>query len=507
MTKKRDLLLQEIWKEPLDDAPRFVYSDLLEQEDELERANFIRLQVGRAALPWWDPRVLELELEERAILAKHEAEWRAALPQLDGVQWGPFSRGFVGKVAFDSVELFDKHRAECLAATPVHSIAMPWPDSRGAKQEPIEGLRELTLLGAVMRPEDMRWLATNPLLSTVRSLNLIDSELYSGLPHLLKSPHMAGLEALRIPQHVLGNAGVKKLLAAKLPKLAILDLSAGSVEQLGGSGGRAPGASVNSRIALEVAAWRGLSQIRSLDISGSKLGREALSTVLMSPYTKALTSLRVRKIADAEWEMDDSLAAFQAGPAGALEELDVSDNDLDPDAARALAESRALQELKVLHIANVRSKSFERLAQAPWIHSLRVLSCGESALEPILARKPKHLHTIKVVAEGSAARGLVKRLTAVPLPAVTTLDLGRSRITDEGLRLLGNVDTLPNLASVTLRHERSVFTPEGAAEFAGSPLGKQLKSLDTGILELDRLPPAELVDIGDGEYDGPFRFL
>lgn len=505
---KRDSLLQEIWKEPLDDAPRFVYSDLLEQEDELERANFIRLQVGRAALPWWDPRVLELELEERAILAKHEAQWRAALPQLDGVQWGPFSRGFVGKVAFDSVQRFDNHRAQCLAATPVHSIVMPWRRSRGAaKQEPVETLRELTLVGAVMGPEDMRWLASNPLLSTVRALNLIDSELYSGLPHLLKSPHVAGLEALRIPLHVLGNAGVKKLLGAKLPKLAILDLSAGSVEQLGGSGGRAPGASVNSRIALEVAAWRGLSQIRSLDFSGTKLGREGLSTVLMSPYTKALTSLRIRDIADAEWEMDDSLAAFQAGPAGALEELDVSDNDIDPDAAHALAESRALQELKVLRIENVRSKSFERLAQARWVHSLRVLSCGESALGPILARGPKHLHTIKVVAEGHAVRDLVKRLSAVPLPAVTTLDLGGSRITDEGLRMLGKVDSLPNLASVTLRDPRSVFTPGGAADFARSLLGKQLKSLDTGIAELDRLPPAARVEIGAGEYDGPFRFL
>ena len=503
----RELLLQQIWNDPLSDSPRLVYADLLEKEDELDRANLIRLQVGRANLPQWDPRVLEIELEERAILASCEAAWRRALPQINGVRWGPFARGFVGKVAFNTVELLQKHRTECLAATPVHSIVVSWPRSRTPpKLEAIEGLRELTLVGTVMRPEDVRWLATSPLLAGVRSLNLIDSEIRSGLPHLFKSPHVAQLEALRMPLHLIGNGGIKKLTAAALPKLTVLDLSVGTDEELG-SGGRAPSAKLDSRSALELAAWGGLAQIQSLDFSGSKLGREGLSTLLMTPYTKALKTLCIRDIADAEWEMDDSLAAFQAGPAGTLDELDVSDNDIDADAAHAMAESRALQELKVLRIDNVRSKNFERLAQARWIHSLRVLSCGESALQPILQRGPKHLHTIRIVAEGHAVRDLVKRLSVVPLPAVTTLNLGASHITDEGLRRLGQIETLPNLTAVTLRGERAVFTPTAAAEFARSPVGKRLKSLDTGIAELDRLAPAPSVDIGGGEYSGPFRFL
>jgi hypothetical protein len=104
-------------------------------------------------------------------------------------------------------------------------------------------------------------------------------------------------------------------------------------------------------------------------------------------------------------------------------------------------------------------------------------------------------------------RDLVKRLSSVALPAVTKLDLDRSRIGDEGLRLLGKVEAFPNLACVSLRQAGNTFTAKGAADFAKSPLGKQLKSLATGIAELDRLPPAPVVSTDDDDTTAPFRLL
>lgn len=509
MTRADDLLA-EIRNAPRDDAPRQIYADLLAEGGDPDRAQLIQLQLRRAALSSWDPRTTELELHERALLERRGAEWRAALPTLRGVTWGSFTRGFVGKVAFHSLEAFEAHRDACFAASPVSSIALHWPSTaKPPKLAVIAALDELTLVGTVMRPEDLKWLAGSPILSTLRSLSLLDSQIRAGLPHLLKSPHLSRLAALRLPLHLIGDAGISKLTAAALPALTELDLSVGANEALG-SGRRTPATATGARGALELAAWPGLARITSLDLSGAKLGRDGLTALLASPYTKALTSLVLRAIPDSDWEMDDSLAAFASGPAGALVELDLSDNDLDGDAAAALSSCRALQRLAVLRIEKVRSRHFERLAGAPWIHSLRVLSCGESALEPIIEVAPKQLHALRIVAEGTTARELVEKLTAVPLPALTSLDLSAARITDPSLRVLGATASLPNLVAISLAphgHGTPPFTPEGAAELASSPLGLRCKSVHTGIAELDRLAPPPPITIGHGDYSGPVRFL
>jgi uncharacterized protein (TIGR02996 family) len=508
-----DELLAQIRRDPADDAPRQVYADLLEQRGDVDRAQLVQLQIRRAALPAWDAQVTALELQERALLAKHGAAWRTALPALPGVTWGSFTRGFVGKVGFDTVEAFERHRDACFAASPVDSIAIRWPRSANhAALAAVAGVDELTVVGTVMRPDDMKWLAASPLLASVRQLNLVDSELRSGLPHLLKSAHLGQLAALRMPLHLVGNAGIGKLAAAKLANLTELDLSVGIDEDQGGGSGRrrAPAARLASEGVLAIANWAGLARIVALDLSGARLGRDGLTALVSSPYAKALRALRVRGVADGDWDMDDSLAAFATGPASALDELDVANNDLDPDGATALASARPLQQLKVLSLERVRSSHFDRLAHAAWIHSLRVLTCGETALEVIVKRAPAQLHTIRVVAEGSAAREVVKKLTAAPLPALASLDLSASRITDPSLRVLGKADTMPNLVAVRLAPRPGTsasFTRDGAAEFARSPLGQRLTSLHVGVAELDRLPPIPRVAFGDGEYDGPLRYL
>ena len=516
MTKSQATdLLAQIRSDPADDTSRTVYADLLEQRGD-ERGQLIHLQMKRASLPAWDAQVVEIELQERALLAKHGEAWRADLPKLRGVTWGSFTRGFVGKAAFDTHEVFVQHRDACLAATPLQSIVIRWPRTAKAKKlEASSGIDELTIVGTVMRKEDMKWLAGSALLASVRSLNLIDSDLGAGLPDLLKSPHLAKLAALRIPLHQLGNAGVTKLAAAVLPALAELDLSVGAEEDeasygYSGSYARTRSATLGQRGIFALAGWPGLANITALDLSGAKLGREGLTALLASSSTRNLKRLAVRDIADAEWEVDDSLAAFERGPSGTLDELDASDNDLDSDAAIALMQSRGLAELKVLRLDHVRSKHFDRIAAAPWIRTLRVLSCGESALEQIVKRSPPQLHTIRVVADGAAAHGIAKKLTAAPLPALTSLDLSSSLITDPSLRVLGAADTMPNLVSLRLAPMgggTAAFTPEGAAELARSPLGTRLRSLRTGVAELDRLVPTPSVPVGDGEYRGPFRYL
>jgi hypothetical protein len=68
---------------------------------------------------------------------------------------------------------------------------------------------------------------------------------------------------------------------------------------------------------------------------------------------------------------------------------------------------------------------------------------------------------------------------------------------------------MPNLVSVTLAPTEGTpaFSRDGAAAFAQSPLGQRLASLHTGFRDVDRLPPPDAIDIGEGEYIGPHRFL
>jgi uncharacterized protein (TIGR02996 family) len=503
------ILVDEIRKDPFSDAPRQVLADALEQRGDA-RAQLIQLQIRRASLPAWDPQVVTLELQERVLLAEHAKRWRAKLPELAGVTWGPYVRGFVEKVAFRTFDAFVEHGAACFAASPVTGIAIPWP--RSGKQHELDAvphLRELTVVGTAMRKQDLEWLASSPLFATVRTLTLLDSQLQS-LAGLLKSPHLAGLEALCLPLHVLDDGSIYKLAQTALPNLTTLELATGTPEQEygSGSGRRSPRRTLSTYAAKALASWRGLAKVRTLDISAAKFGVEGLTALTNSPYSAGLTALTARSIADSKWDVDDSLTAFGSGPAGALDELDVSDNDLDADGAAQMASCRALQALKVLRIERVESKHFERLAKAAWFDSLRILACGEAALLPIVKRAPKQLHTLRVVPDGATPRDLVRRLLAGPLPSVTALDLSDAKIGDDGLRLLGTADTLPNLVALQLAGAgKPRFTRAAAEEFARSPLARQLQSLELGFAELDRLPATPRIPIGQGEYKGARRYL
>jgi uncharacterized protein (TIGR02996 family) len=488
MTKHGDALLQEILKNPASDPPRLVYADHLEQEGDLDRANFIRDQIRRATLPTWDAQAVTLELQERAALDKHGIKWRSKLPPLDGVRWGAFSRGFVGAVGIDKIEALEEHGAAISKASPVSSVTTRWPlATKLPKLTAMDTIDELTFTGALMRPDVLKWLATCPLLSTIRTLNFFGSELRSGLPYLLKSTLLRKLQVLRIPLHLLGNTGVAKLAAATtLPALVELDVSAGHDEGYS-SGRRYSSPPVTSKSVLELAAWPVFARIHTLDLSGAKLGSQGLLMLLATPNSKALKKLAIRGIKDGDWDMDDSLGAFKSGPAGTLEELDISDNDLDPEAAHYLAEAKALRELKVLRLANVKSTSFDRLGKASWMRSVRVLACNDQPLPHLLPRA-EQLHTLEIAPSSTPLSRIAQLIAANPPPSLLVLDLSKARVDDAGLEAIAALD-LPKLVSISLPHVRGAVSNAAVEHLATSKLGQQLVSFDCGIGDFDRLPP------------------
>src|SRR5881275_2195430 len=106
-----DPLLAAVLAAPDDDAPRLVYADWLDEHGRPEWAAFIRLQVELARLPKHEPRREVLARKAGRLLDLHRDEWLAELPEIVGVTWGAFERGFVSSVSVGSVAQFDRAAA------------------------------------------------------------------------------------------------------------------------------------------------------------------------------------------------------------------------------------------------------------------------------------------------------------------------------------------------------------------------------------------------------------
>ena len=121
----RDHLLQAIIENPDDDALRLVFADWLEDHGDLERAEFIRVQIELAKLP--NNRRPELEQRETELLAKNESEW--VKPIRDCVVSWTFHRGFIAEVTV-TVDMYKEHTFELLNLAPIRRM---WVD--GAEVE------------------------------------------------------------------------------------------------------------------------------------------------------------------------------------------------------------------------------------------------------------------------------------------------------------------------------------------------------------------------------------
>jgi uncharacterized protein (TIGR02996 family) len=116
-----DDLLQAIIDNPDDDALRLVFADWLEDHGELERAEFIRVQIELAKLPNVDGRRPELEQRETELLARNESEWVKPIRHRV-VSW-TFHRGFIAEVTV-TVDLYKEHAFELLNRAPLRRMCV-----------------------------------------------------------------------------------------------------------------------------------------------------------------------------------------------------------------------------------------------------------------------------------------------------------------------------------------------------------------------------------------------
>src|SRR5262249_50637437 len=91
-------LLAAIRADPEDDAPRLVFADWLEEDDQPERAELIRVQCEAARLPEGDKERRAKEKRAKALLGAHKHVWFGPLPKrftCKEIHWCRIDRGFV----------------------------------------------------------------------------------------------------------------------------------------------------------------------------------------------------------------------------------------------------------------------------------------------------------------------------------------------------------------------------------------------------------------------------
>src|SRR5947209_1020685 len=111
-------LLRTIRETPEDDTVRLVYADLVEEEGDPARGEFIRVQIALANTPETDPERRALEDREHDLLAENEDRWLGVPRDSDGLVRWQFVRGFVDDVSATPSFMLNEGTDLC-AANPV----------------------------------------------------------------------------------------------------------------------------------------------------------------------------------------------------------------------------------------------------------------------------------------------------------------------------------------------------------------------------------------------------
>jgi len=466
-----------------DDAPRLAYADWLEENGQEARAEFVRVQVERARLPAWEAGQVRLRCREQELLTRHGETWLAEMPKVKGARWEGFRRGIVAEVSFSSFEALRINGHACRAVAPVEAVTVHWPRRREGKKavRPIAELRELTLTG---RPyhDEIAWLAESPQLATLRALTVLGLAA-DDLTQLAASPHLTGLQELRLVSNGLGAAGVRALTqAATLKNLEKLDLSGpGYYEEY------YENPLIDAAGMEALAGWTGLTRMRSLTLSGSDVRPAGLRALLRSPQAGALKELTLRA-----GRLDgQAMAAFAAAqPDLRLETLDVGENVLKDVGAEYLALAPCLGKLKALRLdrCDITQNGARLFAtKAAFLGGLRQLDIshnhfGPGGLAALLERAPPALHTLQVRDNNLATDG-ARLLAGSPASAtLEEVDLSQNGLDLAATQALANSAHLRGL--LVLRLADNPITEANAAALAASPLGRHL-----AVLEVDHPPP------------------
>jgi uncharacterized protein (TIGR02996 family) len=226
-----DALLRAIAENPDEDTPRLAFADYLDEiggDANGAQAEFIRIECELSRLPADAADRKPLEARRTELWVAHRREWKAIVPDIPGINWRGYDRGFLTVLDADQMSLFVDHARELFAAAPIQGVrilaAGPNVTPALAALPRLGWLRELDLTACrgAARPQDRRIRSADGYEWTVDGV-LTDDDAAT----LANSPGVANLRVLRLGGNRITGTGVRALAASPhLTNLRRLDLTA-----------------------------------------------------------------------------------------------------------------------------------------------------------------------------------------------------------------------------------------------------------------------------------------
>jgi uncharacterized protein (TIGR02996 family) len=211
----RDALLEAVFSNPADDAPRLVYADWLDEHGEPAQAAFIRAQV---ALAKTEPETHEHDRAAEPLFALWDQFLAELGPLTTGTMLLPsdFRRGFVDTPIQLLVSTFRDNSPHWWPRLPVRAVSIelaPWNVQELVRIPYLARLRELVLIGADPHGHITPQLLKCRLWQSLRVLDLSQFDLGQTAAELLAhADTFARLEELRLPYSIRPTRGIGQML-------------------------------------------------------------------------------------------------------------------------------------------------------------------------------------------------------------------------------------------------------------------------------------------------------
>jgi uncharacterized protein (TIGR02996 family) len=509
-----DAFLHAIAETPEDDTPRLVYADWLEENGNVERAEFIRVQIELARVGMDDPRYPELRRREAELLEDHQAAWgRAELPA--GMEVEDYEEGYWPRSGF----------RRGLPARVKSNLSAFLAGGERLARLPVERLHVADYGRTAYRPENVarrvERLARCPALAGFPRLDLQYNGGIrpSGLAALFSSPHLPLLRELILGPDSLGEHGARLLAGCeRLNRLRRLDLSSCRIT----TGGlrvllASPhlhaleevdlhGNNLDDEAARILARHESARSWQALNIGYNGMGLPGVRALLESPHWVGLEVLDLTSlmIGAGTWLGDPLVGELvRVGLPGSVRRLDLGTSRLTGAGVALLARDERLAKLAELNLCLNRmgSEGARALAGSPHLAGLKTLTLFGAELDDdatlALAASP-HLrpHRVHLAHNAIGPAGARALAESDFLERVVELNLSHNPLGDDGLRALAGASWLPRLCELDLA--RTEIGNAGLAALADSPALAGIVRLDLvanrigekGALALARSPHA-----------------
>ncbi len=221
-----DALLRAIGENPEEDTPRLMYADWLEENNEPDRADFVRAQVELARPGLSSAEKYPFVRKNVHYLTNFVRGWKAKLPQLKDVEWGDFNRGLIEEVRATNEVPVIAHAAEIFAVPGIHVLRL-WRLTNGqrlARVPELTHLRVFRVIAGASAPV-LRALFASPHLHRLTVLDLHGSLVDDATVADIADGRFPDLAELLLGSNVVGDAGANALVASSpLANLRFLDL-------------------------------------------------------------------------------------------------------------------------------------------------------------------------------------------------------------------------------------------------------------------------------------------